>query len=168
MLAHDPGMLLGLVAGVVLLLMLLNALWYWLVCQVGFMLAAIGTRVERWRKVLLPFVLVPVAGLVTLCLMVLMVVQGAPEEGASLPACWSWLGGVLMVALLLGIPYVIGRCMLRFSVKRSLLTAVCQALVYSMVPFGSGYTVKEAPSDTIHSINISTEEMHLVAPAEIP
>lgn len=64
-LAHDPEFLSGLVAWVLFMFGFLHAAWYWFVHQVGFMLAAIGTKVERWCKVVLPLVLIPVSGIMT-------------------------------------------------------------------------------------------------------
>lgn len=134
LLAHNPELILGLLAGAVLLVALLHALWYWFVHQVGFMLAAIGTRVERMSKILLPLVLVPVSGLVTIYVFALALFA-APEDASVV---WRIVGLLLLVLLLLGLPYGIGRYMLRFSHRRSIISALCLAVVYGVVPLGMG------------------------------
>lgn len=168
MLAHDPEMIMGLFVGALLLVALLHALWYWFVSQVGFMLASIGTRVERMSKILLPLVLVPVSGMCTLGVFVFALLAGSGEERTM----WSVLAGLLLLLFLPGVPYVIGRCMLRFSRKRSMIAALCQAAVYGVIPFGLGLAVPDEKvveeEMTIPAPIITSGEANDATPADAP
>lgn len=150
MLAHDPEGILALVAWVLAVLVILNAAWYWFVNQVGFMLAGIGTQVERWCKVVLPLILVPISFVVTICGS-LLVAFATPAEDDTYPVLWMIVGIVALVVLLLGVPYVIGRYMLRFSIKRSLIAAFFMTLVYVKLPLIVGMAFASADHKTLET-----------------
>ena len=130
MLAHNPELILQFVAGIFFVIALLHAGWYWFVHQVGFMLASIGTKVELWSKVALPLVLIPISGMMTVCVPLLLWLIMSDEVG-SRSVLWPIVGIILLVGLLFVVPFLLGHYMLRFSLKRSLLTAFFQVLVYA-------------------------------------
>lgn len=150
MLAHDPEGILALFAGILVVFVVLHAMWYWFVNQVGFMLAGIGTQVERWCKVVLPLILVPVSFMVTIC-GPLLVALAMPDEEGTYPVLWMIVGIVALVVLLLGVPYVIGRYMLRFSVKRSLIAAFFMTLVYIKLPLIVGLAFASADHKSLET-----------------
>ena len=155
-LAHDPEFLFGLVAGVLFMFCFLHAAWYWFVHQVGFMLAAIGTKVERWCKVALPLVLIPVSCIMTVCVPLLLVLP-MQDEDESLSVLWAVASFLLLVALVLGVPFVLGYYMLRFSLKQSLGSAFFMALVYTMMVLSVGQAFRTAWSSHLETTVEVTE-----------
>ena len=143
LLAHDPVGILTFIAGVVAAVILLHAAWYWFVYQVGFMLASIGTKVERWGKVALPLLLVPLSLVMSVGMSLLLTYASPVEEDAN-PVLWLFV----VVVLLLGVPYVIGRYLLRFSVNRSLVSALFLSIVYAVLPLVLGSTISITRGNT--------------------
>ena len=135
MLAHDPEMIMGLFVGALLLVALLHALWYWFVSQVGFMLASIGTRVERMSKIMLPLVLVPVSGMCTLGVFVFALLAGSGEE----PTLWCVLVGLLLLLFLRLLCFVLG-------FLSSLMLPLCDLSIMSLCLAQGGCF--QATSDT--------------------
>lgn len=146
MLAHDPVGILTFIAGVVAAVILLHAAWYWFVYQVGFMLASIGTTVERWGKVALPLLLVPLSLVMSVGMSLLLTYASPVEEDAN-PVLWLFM----VVVLLLGVPYAIGRYLLRFSVNRSLVSALFLSIVYAVVPLSMGLILSSSHNRTTES-----------------
>ena len=60
-----------------------------------------------------------------------------------------WL--FVVVVLLLGVPYVIGRYLLRFSVNRSLVSALFLSIVYAVLPLVLGSTISITRGKTTES-----------------
>ncbi len=148
MLAHNPELILKFVAGVFFVIALLHAGWYWFVHQVGFMLASIGTKVELWSKVALPLVLIPISGLMTVCVPFLLWLIMSDEAGSQ-SVLWPIVGIIMLAGLLFAVPFLLGLYMLRFSLKRSLLTAFFQVLVYATLVTSIGLSVPA--EDTTHT-----------------
>lgn len=159
MLAHDPVGILTFIAGVVAAVILLHAAWYWIVYQVGFMLASIGTKVERWGKVALPLLLVPLSLVMSVGMSLLLTYASPVEEDAN-PVLWLFV----VVVLLLGVPYVIGRYLLRFSVNRSLVSALFLSIVYAVVPLSMGMILSSSHNRTTES-TVAVSEC-IIAPSE--
>lgn len=159
MLAHDPVGILTFIAGVVAAVILLHAAWYWFVYQVGFMLASIGTTVERWGKVALPLLLVPLSLVMSVGMSLLLTYASPVEEDAN-PVLWLFV----VVVLLLGVPYVIGRYLLRFSVNRSLVSALFLSIVYAVVSLSMGMILSSSHNRTTES-TVEVSEC-IIAPSE--
>ena len=145
-LAHDPMGILTFIAGVVAAVILLHAAWYWLVNQLGFMLASLGTKVERWSKIVLPLLLVPLSFVMSVS-MSLLLAYASPAEDDANPMLWLFV----VVVLLFGVPYAIGRCLLRFSVNRSLVSALFLSIVYAVLPLVLGSTISITRGKTTES-----------------
>ena len=158
-LAHDPMGILTFIAGFVAAVVLLHAAWYWLVNQLGFMLASLGTKVERWSKIVLPLLLVPLSFVMSVS-MSLLLAYASPTEDDANPVLWLFV----IVVLLFGVPYAIGRCLLRFSVNRSLVSALFLSIVYAVLPLVLGSTISITRSNTTES-TVEVSEC-IIAPSE--
>ena len=125
------------------------------------MLASIGTKVELWSKVALPLVLIPISGMMTVCVPLLLWLIMSDEEG-SRSVLWPIVGIILLVGLLFVVPFLLGHYMLRFSLKRSLLTAFFQALVYAMLVISIGLSVP-AEGATHTETNVEETEYRITS-----
>ena len=158
-LAHDPMGILTFIAGVVAAVILLHAAWYWFVNQMGFMLASLGTKVERWSKIVLPLLLVPLSFVMSVS-MSLLLAYASPAEDDANPVLWLFV----VVVLLFGVPYAIGRCLLRFSVNRSLVSALFLSIAYAVVPLSMGMILSSSHNRTTQS-TVEVSEC-IIAPSE--
>ena len=60
------------------------------------------------------------------------------DEAESLPTIWAAVCILQLVALVLGVPFVLGYYMLHFTLRRSLGSAFFVALVYAMPVMSAG------------------------------
>ena len=119
-LAHNPELILSLLAGIVVLVFVGLPLLYSAVSAVGYMLAGIGSKTAWWRRLA-----APAAGLVAcfIFLVLLSVLSMFKENAAELPPGMLVLYGAVVVAFWVS-PVFIGRVLLGFSWGRAALAAV--------------------------------------------
>lgn len=159
--AHNPEAILSLILGAVVVAWIGSSLLYSLVSGFWFMVLGLGKGVAWWRRLLAP-------ALVAVCVFLLapVVVLSKPSPGVEAMG-WQYVVVSVVVVLILLLPLLLGRFLLRFGWRRSLLAAVLIPLLPAPLILGMSRDALPGEAEQLPAAEEQTAPEEEVTPEEV-